>query len=336
MGTPVLQATKCCCRCWYRIPLCPCEPDDETWPLYIPCDLVDAFFAAHPELNNHLVFDRFDPNAEDFKLCYELLPLDIWKVPEVPSVPPPIILDQIPPEDTWYPPPFDDCAFCCPNPCCPPCWGQPDADACCWLPGEIAHAKATVSEIITTWLCCSPSGGQEVCTCPGIVYEADYELVSCDTGGAVWAKMIGEEDCLWDWWGFVCYHEPPTGDLGWENSEDMDCEQFCSCEGFCLDFLPFCCPKEGEEPGQPVGGFFPYCNELLPIDFTNCLSVAWGWECLYASIIDCPGWGGGDPDELCTCAWQTLLFEFDTIEECFFYPLDSGAWPSGICFPDAP
>lgn len=329
------QAAKCCCACWYRIPICPCENDEETWPLYIRCDLVDDFFAAHPELG-HLVFSRWDPNASDNTLCYDLIPLDVLKVSAIPPVPIPIILPEIPPEDTWFPPPFDDCVFCCPSPCCPPCWGYPTAAGCCWLPGQLGQATVQYSRTQTNWICCVPHEGTEVIVCEAGSWNADYELVSCNSVGALWLWQSGD-DCLWDWWAFTCHVEPPEGgDQGWTNSEDMECARPCFTEGGCIDLLPFACPSEDQGgPGEPIGGFFPWCIPMFsspgggghnPIRLA-CDGAWWGWKCMYASVLDCPRLSQGDP-MWATCAWNTVLFLWQVQEICEFA---GGNFPLGIC-----
>jgi hypothetical protein len=331
MVTYAVQAAKCCCACWYRIPLCPCENDPETWPLYIPCDILEAFFDAHPELGNHLIFAWWAPDASDNTLCYEMREDETLKVSEIPPDPPAIILDGPPDEATWFPPPFDDCRYCCPNPCCPACWGRPDHGACCWLPpADESFARVHMSAVQVRQYCCIPALGFNITFCSEETVIGAYDLVGCDGVGALWIKRPGEPNCLWDWWLFTCYPGPGTG---WTNSEDMECNQPCVTYGdTCIDILPFCCPKEGEEPGQPVGGFFPWCVPNVSDDPPGhpCAGAAWGWNCMYATAIDCPGWGGGDPGELCTCGWQSLTLEFHTPVECEFV---GDGYPDGACFP---
>lgn len=336
-----VQAKKCCCACWYRVPICPCEPDEERFPLYIPCALLEAFFDAHPELENHLVFKFWDGLNW---LCYDMQRLDELIVHVIPDEPPPIIID-IPDEDDWYPPPLDDCIFCCPNPCCPICWGNPNHEGCCWHPDDVLTVTVEWEETYTIHYCCLPDGGIEWVYCEPGTATCEYDLVACDPCGVLWMKRPPAQcthdptDCLWSWWLFVCY--PCDLPLCWTNSEDMNCGGPCDGPMVCADILPACCPPENEPHA---------CTLIATDDFDPC--SCWGlhvsYDCEYPAIIDCPNWSGGGPPPswppppgwgvggLCTCGNQRWTYRLEITPTCFSWPPGNTWFTGGMCFPEPP
>ena len=316
MTNPLIQK-KCCCGCWYRIPLCPCEDDPEQFPLYIICSVLEDFFDQHPELGNHLVFEFFD--GTNF-LCYDMQLDPGLKVGILPDNA--IELTEPPPPDTWFPPPFDDCIFCCPSPCCPPCWDRPTSAPCCWWPGcDEGVAEYTASAITTVWLCCDGVNTETV-ECQAVAKAARYEIVACTSVSVLFWWCDGDP-CMWTWWEFFCFG---AGNPGWSNSLDLACPAECvtTCEPnhCCFDFLPFCCPDEGQE-------CFPFCCYRLSTDDPDhsCTSVSWQERCPYATVIDCPGWDGVDGSTLCACAEQEFTFSFATTLSCD----GEGTYPDGLC-----
>lgn len=333
------QAKKCCCGCWYRIPICPCEPDDEQFPLYMPCAIMEAFFEARPELGGHLVFRFWDGSNW---LCYDAQLDPAFIVHVIPAPPPtPIVLLDFPPEDHWYPPPFDDCIFCCPNACCPACWGAPDRDACCWHPDDTLTSTVTWEGHTKTHKCCLPEGGIERVVCQPGYATCDYDMAGCDACGVLWVKRAPQQcshdptDCLWSWWLYVCYPCDLPG--CWTNSEDMECGGPCDGPMVCADLLPLCCPPENEPHA---------CTLVVSDDHDGCSCNGFRiqWDCEYPKLIDCPNWGGGGvppswpppPDwgnDLCVCGNERWKYELTVSPSCQFV---GGAYPSGFCVPEDP
>src|SRR3990170_3226648 len=202
-----VQAAKCCCNCWYRIPLCGCEDDKEVNPLFLDCPQVQQFFLDHPELEGHLVFEYFD--GEHF-LCYDMRPKANLKVTILP--PNAVVLPEPPPPETWFYP-DNDCVFCCPNACCGPCGTGPGGSpVCCYRLGDTGTLTVDIQGTTTNEMCCN-TGLVTTTVCPAMHYQAQYAVTSCSDAEVVFSRLPnqGPGECLPGELVYNCY--PGVG--GW-------------------------------------------------------------------------------------------------------------------------
>ena len=251
---------SCCCEegCWYRVPLCDCEPDQEPCPLFISCTIADAFFDANPAYNNHAVFELFEPSVPDNILCYDMrrdpalivtvLPNGACELTDMPSV---------------YPVELNVCAYCCPG-CCPPCLSGPitgcQEPRCCYDLGDLATLD--VSEPAThTEQFCANDGVLWKMDCPARHWNATYEVVDCD-GQSVVFLQNGGDTCLAPILILHCCPEPG----GWK----------CSCpilnqEDSCTCFCPIVDPCECVIPGPCTCGPNTCCDSCFTLGGICCL-----------------------------------------------------------------
>lgn len=304
----IVVAAGCCCGCFYRIPLCDCENDPEPQPLYIACATLDQFFDDNPSLNGHLVFVWPCPGCSDFELCYEAEAIPANQVQVLPGNA--LLLLVLPPANTWFLPPFDDCGFCCPNPCCSPCWptifGTPPA--CCWRNGDTADATYHTDAFASVIECCPVGIGFMVSDCPAVDRVATYELIGC----SFWVWVAGDP-CMWSFWFLPCL--PGLPPAGWQNSEDNVCGfEGCETSGFCPPFTPNPCVfpctfVTGDEPGGPH----------------PCQGVDWNLVCPFLQSRSCAG------VEVCGEVSNKVTFQINAT--CQFVPIGPGNFPDGSCFP---
>lgn len=251
----LLLKNRCCCACFYLIPLCDCEDDPAPCPLYIPCALLDSFFELHPELEGCLTFELFD--GEHY-LCFRACASPEFKVNSVP--PNACLLEEIPPEETWFP----SCNTCCASECCGPCaTGVAGDPVCCYKIGDLGTFTLHAGGFTVTHYCCV-DGVTTSWGCPPFTYSAQYELVACG-GPAMWVR-IGGDTCLPPW---ILYHCNDFG--GWEYP-DHSCFTVDPC-ALLLD------------PPAPCFGSFPatYCAICADPSGICCL------------LPPGPGGGGGGP-----------------------------------------
>ena len=240
----LLLKKRCCCACFYQVPLCNCEEDPPPCPLYVTCALLEAFFDLHPELDGCLVFELFDGT---YYLCFRACEDPGLKVNAIP--PDACLLEEIPPEETWFP----SCNTCCASECCVPCHtGEGNDPVCCYKLGDLGTFTLTASGFTVTSFCCV-DGVTSSWGCPAFSYEAEYELIACG-GPAFWSRISGDT-CLPPW---ILYHCNEFG--GWE-FPGHSCQVVDPCG------LPF------PAPPAPCFGSFPstYCQICFNPGGSCCL-----------------------------------------------------------------
>jgi hypothetical protein len=269
----MLLAKRCCCGgCWYRVPPCDCEDDDEPCRLYIDCALLEEFFDLFPELEGCLTFELFDGEND---LCYRACEDEKFKVTVLP--PEACELEEIPPSNTWR----DTCNTCC-GECCPPCHtGAGGEPTCCYKVGDTGVATLTSGGFSAHSYCCI-DGVTSSFSCPTFTYSASYEL--CECGGVVMFCRSGGNPCMPPWLLYNC------NDFGgWDRGPSFcyavdpctlpqPCPGGCNCNfpstwcGACAAAGGECCsggsPGPGPQPGpedDPCAGI-PMPDEC----FTNC------------------------------------------------------------------
>lgn len=270
------DASCCCGDCFYQIPLCRCETDPEPCPLFILCEIADAFFDQFPEFNDHLVFPLFDQDAKDQTLCYDLIADPAHQVTALP--PGACVLDEVPP---GFPPEQNACAYCCPS-CCPRCRSGPLGDCappnCCYNVGDTATFTVDYPAITTTEFCVN-DGNTWTMTCPAFHRAEEYEVLDCSETGVVFINVT-PDSCLAPVLIMSCC--PTPGGLQCDCPIlPESCTCFCPvvdpCSLACPSSPPNCCsacPNQGGiccllPPGPfPVPG--PCDSVPLPDFQTNC------------------------------------------------------------------
>jgi hypothetical protein len=234
---------KCCCGtgCWYHIPLCHCETDPEPCPLYILCEIADAFFDANPQYNNHLFFELFEKSVPDLTLCYDIIRDPIYITTTLP--PNACILDDIPPPP---PPDENDCAFCCT--CCAPCFSGPitgcQEPICCYKLGDPATFNVQYPSTTSTHVCAN-DGVVYIVTCPPGNWTAQYEVIGCGKDEVVFG-LVGGDTCLAPILIKSCCPQP--GGLQCLCPLGPPNDQSCSCLCPVVDPCAIACSDNGATP----------------------------------------------------------------------------------------
>lgn len=291
------EQAVCCCGCFYKVLLCACEndrcccggelPPTNPCDLYIGCAPMDQFFDDNPGFDDHLVFGLFDACAPDAECCYVVT----RDANQVNAVPPEGILIDIPPPATWYLPPFDDCLFCCPSPCCQACCLEPGINpACCFRPDmdeltvSISRAAFTITENCNV--------GGTVTTCAALAAMRTYEMAGCH----LWLPVFGDS-CTYSFVGLTCL--PP----GWFTSEDHTCTNLCDTQGLCGDV-------------EPCIGFCALDDVSVAVDLPD-LCDGFGFD-VTSEILDTYTFGGMPP---CTCQDIVLRVRISApAQSCFNFP----------------